>query len=70
MQIVGQNLILTGTNGVAGANYLVLTATNLATPLTNWMILSTNPLGAGGSFYFTNPLNLNLPATFYRLRSP
>ena len=70
MQIVGQNLILTGTNGVAGANYLVLTATNLATPLTNWMILSTNPLGAGGSFYLTNPLNLNLPATFYRLRSP
>ena len=70
IQILGGNLILTGTNGTAGANYLVLTATNLASPLTNWTILSTNPFGPGGSVNFTNPLNTNSPQSFYRLRLP
>jgi hypothetical protein len=69
-RLSGGNLIITGTNGTAGANYCVLATTNLLIPLTNWTILSTNPFGAGGSVYFTNPLNPNSPSAFYRLRSP
>jgi hypothetical protein len=38
----GTNIVITGTNGTAGANYYVLTTTNLLTPLTNWTILTTN----------------------------
>jgi len=70
VQIIGGSFIITGTNGTAGANYLVLTSTNLALPLTNWTILSTNPFGSGGSVNVTNPLNSNSPQIYYRLRLP
>jgi PKD repeat protein len=70
ISLSGTNLVITGTNGTAGANYLVLTTTNLATPQTNWTILSTNQFGPGGSVNWTNPLNPNFPQTYYRLRLP
>ena len=68
--IAGTNLIFTGTNGTAGANYLVLTTTNLTLPTTNWTVLSTNQFGADGAVNFTNPLDPNSPQNFYRLRLP
>jgi hypothetical protein len=70
IQVSGGNVIITGNNGTAGSNYLVLTTTNLALPLTNWTILATNQFGAGGGFNFTNPLNPNSPLNFYLLRLP
>lgn len=66
----GTNLVITGTTGTAGANYYLLATTNLAVPLTNWTILSTNQFGPGGAVNFTNSLNPNSPQTFYRLRLP
>jgi hypothetical protein len=66
----GTNLIFSGTNGSFGANYLILTTTNLALPISNWSILSTNQFGNGGAVNFTNPLNPNSPQLFYRLRLP
>ena len=38
----GGNLIFSGTNGVANGNYIVLTSTNIAIPLANWIALATN----------------------------
>lgn len=70
ISISGGNLVITGTNGTAGANYYVLATTNLSVPATNWTIIATNQFGAGGSVNFTNPLNPNSPQTFYRLRLP
>jgi len=70
LSIVGGNLVLTGANGMAGANYLVLATTNLALPVTNWNSIATQQFGPGGSVNFTNPLNPNGPQTFYRLRLP
>ena len=70
IQIIGGNLIVTGTNGTAGGNYFVLATTNLALPATNWSFIATNQFGAGGTVNFTNPLNPNSPQTFYRLRLP
>ena len=70
IQLAGTNLILTGTNGIAGANYLVLTATNLLLPVTNWNIMATGQFGSGGSIYFTNPINGLMPQNYYRLRLP
>ena len=70
IQIIGGSLVITGTNGTAGANYLVLMTTNLTLPVTDWIILSTNQFGPGGSVNFTNPINPNSPLTFYRLRLP
>ncbi len=66
----GTNLIFTGTNGTAGANYFVLMATNLALPIANWAVLATNQFGTGGAVNFTNPLDFNLPQLFFRLRLP
>ena len=70
IQIIGGSLIMTGTNGTAGANYYLLAATNLSLPATNWTILSTTQFGSGGSVNLTNPLNPNSPQIFYRLLLP
>jgi len=70
IKIAGGNLILTGSNGTAGANYYVLAATNVALPRTNWTVLATNQFGPGGNVNFTNPFNPNAPQWFYLLKLP
>jgi hypothetical protein len=70
VQLMGTNMIITGTNGMTGANYLVLTATNLQQPTANWSVLATNQFGIGGSVAFTNALDPNASQLYYRLRLP
>jgi hypothetical protein len=70
VNLTGTNLIFTGTNGAAGANYLVLTTTNLQLTATNWTILSTNQFGPGGAVNFTNSLDPARNQLFYRLLLP
>jgi hypothetical protein len=50
----GGNLIISGTNGTSGLPYYVLSSSNLALPLTNWTVVSTNVFGTGSSFSVTN----------------
>ncbi len=66
----GTNLILAGTNGPPNANYTVLTATNVALPLSNWVSIATNQFGAGGQFNFTNSIAPGEPQRFFHLRTP
>jgi hypothetical protein len=68
VQLQGANLIFSGTNGPHSGNYFVLASTNLVTPATNWLRLSTNPFDAGGNFIFTNPLDPGASALFYLLQ--
>jgi hypothetical protein len=70
ISLSGTNVILSGTNGTTGQNYAVLTATNVATPLSNWVSLVTNQFGTGGSFSFTNPIAPGIPQRFFRIRTP
>lgn len=70
ISLSGTNLIVTGTNGTAGSNYVVLATANLSVPLANWLPVSTNQFGPGGSVSFTNPLPPGAPRWFYRLRLP
>lgn len=63
----GGNLILTGTNGVNGEPFVLLTSTNLATPLNQWIPLLTNTFGAE-NFSITNAINANAPQNFYLLQ--
>jgi rhamnogalacturonan endolyase len=63
-------LSLSGSGGVAGANFYLLASTNLVTPLTNWTILSTNQFDTNGDFNFTNTININSPQSFYLLQLP
>jgi hypothetical protein len=53
ISLSGTQLMLNGTNGLASANYCVLTSTNLSLPLLQWTSIATNTLGANGNFSFT-----------------
>jgi hypothetical protein len=67
IQLSSTEVLLNATNGFIGGTYYVLTSTNLATPLNQWLPISTNVLSATGSFTLTNPLNSALPQQFYIL---
>jgi autotransporter-associated beta strand protein len=63
-------LSLSGSGGVASANFYLLASTNLVTPLTNWTLLTTNQFDTNGNFNFTNTVNTNSPQSFYLLELP
>jgi autotransporter-associated beta strand protein len=66
----GSGLVFQGSGGAAGANYYLLSATNLTTPLTNWVRVVTNQFDGNGNFRWTNAAPLGAPARFYRLEAP
>jgi autotransporter-associated beta strand protein len=68
--IVGGNLVLGGTGGITNGTYYVLTATNIALPVSNWAVLATNQFDGGANFNFTNTIPGNSPAIFYLLKMP
>ena len=70
VSLSGSNLILTGTGGTAGADYYVLTSTNVAQPLAGWTSIATNQFITGGNFNFTNAVDPAKPARFYILKVP
>ena len=70
IQLSGTNVVVVGTNGTPGANYVVLTATNVALPASSWLSLLTNQFGAGGGFVFTNAIAPGEPQRYFRIRSP
>jgi autotransporter-associated beta strand protein/predicted outer membrane repeat protein len=50
----GANVVLTGTNGQAGDAYYLLESTNVAKPISQWVPVATNVLGANGNYTFTS----------------
>jgi autotransporter-associated beta strand protein len=68
ISISGSNLVISGTNGVPGWPYLVLSSTNLTMPLSGWTINATNAFDSGGNTTFTNPMDPSAPQSFYLLR--
>jgi autotransporter-associated beta strand protein/T5SS/PEP-CTERM-associated repeat protein len=64
------NLVFSGTGGPTNAPYRVLTSTNVALPLTNWVALLTNQFDANGIFTFTNSISPSVSTRFYRLSVP
>jgi len=70
ISLAGTNVILFGTNGVPGANYAILTATNIALPLSNWLSIATNQFDAGGGFSFSNAIIPGEPQRYFELRIP
>jgi alpha-L-rhamnosidase len=48
-------LIFTGSGGVAGATYYLLSSGSISAPLSNWIPRLTNHADAFGDFTFTNP---------------
>ena len=69
-RLVGTNLVMSGSGGILGSNYYVLTTTNLILPLAQWTPIATNQFTTDGNFYFTNGVNLGTPLRFYLLQVP
>ena len=69
--LIGTNLVFTGINLNGGTNFhfLVLTATNLATPLTNWTVLSTNAYNPDGTFACTSGVSPARPTAFFNTKA-
>jgi len=65
--VQGNSLVLSGTNGSAGATYYVLSTTNLAVPQANWIRESTNTF-TGSVFSVTNTVLPGAPQEFYSLQ--
>lgn len=67
----GANLVINGTNlnGGSSFHYAVLSSTNIALPLTNWTILSTNSFNADGTFIYTNAIDPAKSAEFFNTKA-
>jgi len=67
--LAGTNFILSGT-GNASTPFSILTSTSLDLPMSNWNIVTTQSFNLYGNYSWTNGLNPNIPAQFYRLVVP
>jgi hypothetical protein len=70
--IAGTNLNLIGVGGTPGATYVILTTTNITTPLNLWTPIRTNQFDQFGVFNYTltNLFNPPEPKRFFRLWQP
>jgi len=64
--LLGTDLMISGSGGIPGWNYYVLTATNLTAP--DWTPIATNQFDAEGNFSYTNAATSDAPQRFYRLQ--
>ncbi|HSY42651.1 MAG TPA: hypothetical protein VK811_01995, partial [Candidatus Acidoferrum sp.] len=66
----GANLVISGSDGLAGQTYYVLGTTNLTLPLKQWASVATNiPAGTGNfTVTLTNAVNPAVPQNFYILK--
>jgi len=68
--ISGPNLVLSGSGGLAGATYYVVSTNNVAAPLANWTRIATNTFAADGKFTNSLPFSLATPQSFFSIRVP
>jgi hypothetical protein len=68
--LFGTNFIVSGASGMTNGTYYVLTSTNAALPLNQWIRLATNVFDANGNFSFTNAVSLSTPQQFFLLELP
>jgi len=66
----GNQVIINGAAGSAGATYRILTTTNVELPVVQWTPIVTNQFGAGGGFSYTNAIQPNMPAQYFRVILP
>jgi len=68
--VSGTNLNFTGYGGITGSNFVIMTTTNVATPILLWTPMLTNQFDTFGTFDHTNLFNRSERERFFRLRSP
>jgi fibronectin type 3 domain-containing protein len=68
--IAGGNVVFSGTNGLPGGTYELVSSTNLAMPLSNWTQVGGGNFDGNGNFSVSNAINASEPQRFYLLRQP
>jgi T5SS/PEP-CTERM-associated repeat protein len=63
----GTNLVITTTGGTPFDPVYLLTATNVATPMTNWVYAATNYFDLAGNVSITNSITPGEPQRYFRL---
>ena len=63
----GTTLTLQGTNGAPGAQFVLLSSTNVALPLNQWTPLLTNNFAPNGTFNVSSNITPPLPKQFFLL---
>ena len=66
----GTNVVIVGTNGPPGGTNYLMASTNIALPISQWTPVATNQFDSSGSFRYTNAINANLPARYFRIALP
>ncbi len=62
------NVTMSGAGGSAGATYYVIGSTNLALPLSQWTVLSTNTFDGSGNFNVSLPVDTTKRTQFLRIK--
>jgi hypothetical protein len=65
----GTSVVLNGSNGGTNPDYELITSTNLALPLKNWSITTTNSFPASGRFSLTNPVETGVHQQFFAIQT-
>jgi hypothetical protein len=68
--LAGNQLVINGAGGSAGATYRILTATDVALPLAQWTPIVTNQFSTSGGFSYTNLIHPNLLPQYFRVSVP
>ncbi len=65
------NLVINGSNGASGVNYVTLMSPDVSLPLNEWTPVATNLLNGAGNFTFTatNAVDPKAPRRFYTLQT-
>jgi autotransporter-associated beta strand protein len=69
VKLVGTDLILSGTNGIPGEEFILWSSPDVALPLNQWTPVLTNTF-TGPTFNITNVGSLGDPARFFILSTP
>jgi hypothetical protein len=64
----GSSLVISGTGGIPGSAFYVLSSTNLTLPLNVWQRVATNSFDNNGNFSFTTPFVPGALQIFYSLK--
>lgn len=68
IQIVGGNLVFSGSGGVNSWPYYLLVSTNLNLPVAQWTPIATNQFDSSGNFTLTNAISTSSSQMFYRIQ--
>jgi hypothetical protein len=65
--LTSNNLIISGSGGIAFDSCYLLTATNVAQPVAEWVRAATNRFDSGGNVNLTNPVLQSERGRYFRL---